>query len=128
MLVAIVRLRPLFTGRDIITKRPQFATCRNGQFARRARYALLSGRTAIGLKRLVVAAYHRMLAHEAVDDREHLTHARFGQGTFDDDDQLGLVGRRADQAPSAVVHDRPHTVDRDEIDDGVAADRPRRIP
>ena len=44
------------------------------------------------LERLVVTTNDAMLADEAVDDREHLTHARFGDRTFDNHDQLGLVG------------------------------------
>ena len=79
------------------------------------------------LKRLVVAADDLMLAHEAVDDFEHPAHARLRYRAFDNHDQLGLVGRSPQQAPGAVVSDRPHAVDGDEIDDRVTVDRVARF-
>ena len=63
-----------------------------------------------------------MGAQHRIHRLEHVAHALFRDRTFNDDDQLRLVGGSAHQPPAAVVHRDPHAVDGDEVADPRAGD------
>src|SRR3954449_5102488 len=84
--------------------------------------ATRSGRLKAISNLLIVLADFGMGAQHAVHHLEHVVHALLGDRALDHDDELGLVGGSAYQAPAAILDRDPHAVDGDEVADRLAAD------
>src|SRR5260370_24335012 len=72
---------------------------------------------------LVVSPDLGVLAQHSVDRLEHLAHAVFRHRALDDDDQLRLVGRCADEPPGAVLDRHANAIDGDDVPDRLAGPR-----